>query len=159
MGILTGLGPSWKQFDDLESGDYLFEIVEPGDDGWLSEFGDQDDSNATITYVNWRLRVIKPEEFEGKLFFHRTMWDATPQKLAQAKKPYDPRGFTRQFVGAVAGVLMQGVVTILDEYLDEHGDPDPDRMIGLHFWGSVRLVQDKKDSTKSYINLTKAWQD
>ena len=159
MGILSGLGPTWKQFDDLEPGDYLFEIAEPGDDGWLSEFEDQDNPTATMTYVNWRLRVIKPEAFEGKLFFHRTMWDATPQKLAQAKRPYDPKGFTRQFIGAVAGVLVHGVVTILDEYLDKHGDPDPDAMIGLRFWGSLRLVPDKKDPSKSYVILTKAWQE
>ncbi len=159
MGVLSGLGPTWKQFEDLDAGDYLFEIAEPGDRGWLSEFADEEEPLAIITYVNWRLRVVKPEEFEGRTFFHRTMYDATSQKLAQARKPYDPKGFTRQFIGAVVGVVMQGEVTIPDEYLDKHDEPDPDAMIGVRFWGSIRLVQDKKDTSKSYANLTKAWQD
>ena len=164
MAILEGLGPKRKIFEDLTPNDYLFEISEPGDKGWVVEFTDKDDmgndTDAVASYINWKLRVLKPEAFENKPFFHLTMFSATPEKIAKAKRSYDPAGFTYQFLGSIgAGVVSGGEVTILDEYLTK-GEVDLDKLIGLRFWGSVREVQIVNKETKetqTRARLEKSW--
>lgn len=162
--ILEGLGPKKKVFDDLEPGDYLFEIVEPSDKGWLVEFIDKDDdgndTEARASYINWRLRVIQPEEMEGRNFFHMTMVSASEEKVAKAKRSYDPEAFTYQFLGNIGvGMLQNGEVTILDDYMTD-GSLDLNKCIGVRFWGSIRIVKrGMKGQEKEYISLTKAWMD
>jgi len=159
--ILEELGPKEKVFEDLDPGDYLFEIAEPGEKGWLVEFTDKDDqgqeTNAKATYINWRLRVVQPEESENRNFFHMTMISATDDKIAKAKKPYNPRAFTFQFLGNIGvGIVQNGEVTILDEYLARGGHPDLNKMIGVRFWGSVRVV---KRGDREFLSLTKCWKE
>ena len=155
--ILEDLGPKHKIFEDLEVGDYLFEVGKPND--WLSTFADKTDEEATITYINWQLRVLEPSEQEGRVFFHRTMYSASPEKIAQAKKPYDPTSFTYQFFAAIgAGIVNSGEVTILDEYLTD-GNIDLDKMVGMRFWGSLREVADRKDPSIKRVQLTKCWSE
>jgi hypothetical protein len=162
--ILEGLGPKKKVFDDLEPGDYFFEISEPSDKGWIMEFTDKDadgqDTEAKATYINWRLRVVQPEEMEGRNFFHMTMLSATEEKLAKAKRPYDPETFTYQFLGQIGvGMLQGGEVTILDDYLTD-SQLDLNKTIGLRFWGSIRIVKrGPKGQEKEYTSLTKVWED
>ncbi len=161
MARLEGLGPKRKIFEDLLPGDYLFEISEPGDKGWMVEFTDKDesgnDTDAQACYVNWKLRVLQPEEFENKPFFHLTMISATEEKIAKAKRSYDPAGFTFQFLGSIgAGMVHSGEVIILDDYLTK-GDIDLDKLIGLKFWGSVREVQGKDGVTR--VRLEKCWME
>jgi hypothetical protein len=160
MAILEGLGPKRKVFDDLPPGDYLFEISPPGEQGWIKEFTDKDDNGndtkAVAQYVNWKLRTLIPEEFEGKPFFHMTMFDATPEKIAKAKSAYDPAGFTYQFLGAIgAGIVSNGEMIVLDDYLTK-GDIDLDKLIGLRFWGSVR-VKNMKGTDRTI--LEKVWKE
>lgn len=155
MSILEGLGPSKKVFEDLEPGDYVFEIAEPGDKGWTRRFEDNDDSEIYMDFVNLRLKVIEPEEAAGRNFFHSIMYNASPAKIAMAKRPYDPSTFLYQFLGDIgAGVLQNGEVTILDDYLTG-GELDLDKLIGLHFSGSIR--QEKGRDGKDRTMLTKAW--
>lgn len=167
--ILEGLGPKKKIFEDLDPGDYLFEIAEPSDKGWIVEFIDKDEdgneTEAKAQYINWRLRVVQPEEFENRNFFHLTMIGATEEKIAKAKRPYDPEVFTYQFLSNVGvGMLAQGEVTILDDYLT-YGNLDLNKIIGVLFWGSIRMVKDpkgKKDANGQVIeraSLTKVWMD
>ena len=162
--ILENLGPKKKVFDDLEPGDYLFEIAEPSDKGWLMTFTDKDDdgndTEAEASYINWRLRVIQPEEMEGRNFFHITMVSASEEKIAKAKRPYDPEGFTYQFLGNIGvGMLQGGEVTILDDYMTD-GALDLNKCIGVRFWGSIRIVKrGQKGQEKEYTSLTKVWMD
>ncbi len=162
--ILEGLGPKKKVFDDLEPGDYLFEVSEPSDKGWLVEFVDKDedggDTKAKASYINWRLRVVQPEEMEGRNFFHMTMIAASEEKVAKAKRSYDPEAFTYQFLGNIGtGIVQNGEVTILDDFLTE-GNLDLNKIIGVRFWGSIRKVtRGKKGEEKEYTSLTKVWQD
>jgi hypothetical protein len=97
---------------------------------------------------------------EGRNFFHMTMVSATEEKLAKAKKPYDPETFTYQFLGNIGvGMLDKGEVTILDDYLTD-GHLDLNKTIGTRFWGSIRMVKrGKKGEEKEYTSLTKAWMD
>ena len=159
MAILEGLGPKRKIFDDLEPGDYLFEITNPSDSGWTIEFVDKDDfgapTEAKATYISWKLRVLQPEEFANKPQSHLTMISATPEKLMKAKRPYDPAGFTFQFLAQIgAAVVQSGEAIVLDEYLTK-GSIDLDKLIGLRFWGSMRS-QKGKDGVER-INLVKCW--
>jgi hypothetical protein len=162
--ILEGLGPKKKVFDDLDVGDYLFEVVEPGDKGWTITFTDKDEggneTDATATYINWRFRVVEPEEFAGRNFFHLTMIHATDEKIAKAKRPYDPSGFTYQFLGKIGvGLLQAGEVTILDDFLSpddsKHPCLDLNKVIGLTFWGSLRKVKGRDGQER--VSLTEAW--
>lgn len=155
MAILEGLGPKGKIFDDLPAGDYLFEIAEPGDKGWIREFTDQDNPKVTMSTINWRFRTLQPEEFEGKPFFHSTMFYASPEKIAMAKRPYDPSGFFYQFLVSIGAAVKDGNdAVVLDDYLTD-GEIDLDKMIGIRFWGSVRMVKGKDD--KERTQLDKAW--
>jgi len=157
MAILEGLGPKRKVFEDLEPGDYLFEIAEPGEKGWTATYTSDDNPEATISYINWRLRVLQPDQFEGKSFFHSTMYDASPEKIAMAKKPYDPAGFTYQFLASIgAGVVNNGEVTILDDFLTD-GEIDLDKMIDLRFWGSIRKGVNKNQPDR--VGLDKVWME
>lgn len=157
MSILEGLGPKKKMFEDLEPGDYVFEISEPGEKGWTHRYTSDDDPDVWMEYVDFRLRVVSPEESAGRLFFHSIMFNASPEKIAQAKKPYDPSTFLYQFFGEIgAGMIQSGELTILDDYLTD-GELDLDKFIGLRFAGSLRAVKSKKDNSKEYVNLTKAW--
>jgi len=155
MAILEGLGPKRKVFEDLEPGDYLFEIAEPGEKGWTATYEDKDNPAATISYINWRLRVLQPDQFEGRVFFHSTMYAASPEKIAMAKKLYDPAGFTYQFFAGVGvGIIENGEVTLLDDYLTD-GEVDLDKMIGLRFWGSIRKGVNKNQPDR--VGLDKVW--
>ena len=160
MAILEGLGPSGKLFEDLPPGDYLFEISEPGDKGWLMEFKDADDELATTSNISWNLRVVRPEPFENRRFSMLTMYDASPQKIAKAKRPYDPSGFFWQFLTSIGVAMKDGNRTILlDEYTTD-GDPDLDKMIGVRFNGSLKEEQYKDKKTneiKTVVRLTKSW--
>ena len=163
--ILENLGPKKKVFDDLEPGDYLFEISEPSDKGWLVTFTDKDDdgnvTESEASYINWRLRVIMPEEMEGRNFFHMTMVSASAEKVAKAKRPYDPEAFTYQFLGNIGvGMLQNGEVTILDDYMTE-GSLDLNKCIGVRFWGSIRMknIAKKGQEEKMVSQLTKVWMD
>lgn len=176
MAQLEGLGPKRKLFEDLTPGDYLFEIAEPNDDKWLVEFSNKDNDAAKIAYLGWKLRVVSPKEFENKPFFHRTMIAATDEQLALAKRPYDPAGFTYQFLTAIGVAVMQsGEAVILDDYLDADGwflrlerDDEGDifgdtenlnKLVGIRFWGSVREEKDRKDSSITRIALAKCWKE
>ena len=155
MAILEGLGPSKRVFEDLDPGDYVFEIVEPGERGWTRKYEDDEDSDIWMGFVNFPLKVIQPEESEGRRFFHSLMYAASPEKIAMARKPYDPSTFLYQFLGDIgAGVLQNGEVTILDDYLTD-GELDLDKMIGLRFSGSIRV--EKGRDGKERTALTKAW--
>jgi len=157
MAILEGLGPKRKVFEDLEPGDYLFEIAEPGEKGWTNLYENEDNPGATMSFIQWRLRVLQPDQFEGKPFFHSTMYDASPEQIAMAKKPYDPAGFTYQFFASIgAGIMDNGEVTLFDDYLTD-GYPDLDKMIGLRFWGSVRKGVNKKQPDR--VGLDKIWME
>ena len=160
MAILEGLGPKGKLFEDLPVGDYLFEIAEPGEKGWLVEFKDEDDPKATTSNVGWSFRVIRPDEFENRRHSHLTMYDASPQKLAKAKRPYDPSGFFWQFLASIGVAIKDGNgAVLLDDYTTD-GDPDLDKMIGVRFNGSLREEQykDKRTGeTKTVVRLTKSW--
>ena len=156
--ILEDLGPRGKMFEDLEVGDYVFEITKPKE--WTSTFADKDNEKATATSINWTLRVLSPEESEGRLFFHRTQYKVSPEKMAKAARPYKADGFTRQFWVAIGAAFMEGNESILfDQFTDENGQVDLNAFMGLRFNGSLRMVPDKKDSSKSYLNLTNAWID
>ncbi len=151
--ILEDLGPSRKVFEDLPVGDYVFEVIKPKD--WIQEFVDDDNPESKATYINWQLRVIQPEESEGRIFFHRTMASATPEKIAKAKKAYDPATFTYQFLSKIGvGVTTGGEVVILDQYLSD-GHLDLNAIVGVRFSGSIREVQLKDGSMR--VNLTECW--
>ena len=151
MAILEGLGPKGKMFDELPVGDYLFEVGEPGDKGWVSEVSDQDNPKLTMSFINWRLRVLEPEEFNGKPFFHSTMFYASPEKIAMAKRPYDPQGFFYQFMAAIGAAVKDGnEAVILDDYLTD-GEVDLDKTIGLRFHG--RVVKQTGKDNKERIQL------
>jgi hypothetical protein len=159
--ILEELGPKRKVFEDLEPGDYFFEIAEPGDKGWLLEVVDSDDhgnpTDAKAQYVNWPLRVLRPEESEGRRFYHLTMVGATDEKIAKAKRSYDPAAFTYQFLADVGvGLLQSGEVTILDDYLTQDC-LDLNKTIGISFWGSIRKGANPKQPER--VGLTKVWLD
>ena len=156
--ILEDLGPRGEMFEDLGVGDYAFEITKPKE--WTSTFADKDNEAATTTYINWTLRVIGPEESEGRLFFHRTQYKVSLEKMAKAAKPYKADGFTRQFWVAIGAAFMEGKDSILfDQFISEDGRVDLNAFIGLRFRGSLREVPDKKDPSKKYVNLTQAWID
>lgn len=179
--ILEGLGPSKKMFEDLDPGDYLFEIVEPGNKGWLMELVDKDinddpDPTSKLEAINWRLKVIQPEEMEGRNFFHSTWLAGSTNKIAKAKKPWDPSSFTYQFLRDVGvAVMLKGDAVILDEYLDEDGwflrftweednfvcdTNNLNKTIGVRFWGSVRKEKRTvKGEEKEFSVLTSIWQD
>ncbi len=155
MAILEGLGPTRKVFEDLEPGDYLFEVAEPSDKGWIYDKEDQDDSEAKSQFINWKLRVVKPEEFAGKPIFHMTMFSATPEKIAKAKRSYDPAGFTYQFFASIgAGMIHSGEVVVMDDYLTK-GEIDLDKMIGVRFWGSIRKGVNPNQPDR--VGLDKVW--
>jgi len=170
-------------FDDLEPGDYLFEIAEPSDKGWIMEFvdnlpgsDDEKDPSCKLEAINWRLRVIQPEEMEGRNFFHSTWIAGTPDKIAKAKRQWDPASFTYQFLADIGVAMIErGEATILDDYLNEDGwflpfgwegedfvcDTDNlNKTIGVRFWGSIRMKKrGKAVDAQEYPELTKAWQD
>jgi len=155
MAILEGLGPRRKVFEDLTPGDYTFEITGPGDKGWIYEKVDEDNPQAEARYINWKLTVIHPETYEGKPFFYMTMFYATPEKIAKAKRPYDPAGFTYQFLGKIgAGVIIDGDVVVKDEYITD-GQLDIDKLIGFRFEGSIREEKDKSGTLRT--QLVKVW--
>jgi hypothetical protein len=159
MAILEGLGPTRKIFEELEPGDYLLEVSEPGEKGWLREFVDEDDEDCKATYVGWALKVILPEEASGRIHFFNTMVYASPEKIAKAKKAYDPAGFLYQFLSRIgAGEVKDGVVTIHDDYLTD-GELDLDKLIGLRFWGSIRqeVIKSGRRKGEMATNLVKVW--
>lgn len=154
MAILEGLGPSGKLFEDLPPGEYLFEVSEPGDKGWIAEYKDDSNPKAITNNVNWSLRVLKPEEHENRRFFHQTMYYASPEKIAQAKRPYDPSGFFYQFLVGIGAATKDGNnAVILDDYLTD-GEPDLDKMIGLRFHATV--IMDTFVSKKTGESQTRA---
>lgn len=156
MSILEGLGPKRKVFEDLEPGDYLFEVAEPGDKGWLFEIVDEENPKAILRGINWRLRVVQPEEFAGKPFFHSTWISATPEKIAMAKKPWDPSAFTYQFFAGIGAAIMEnGESIVLNEFLTPDGDPDLNKMIGLRFQASVRKGVNKKQPDR--VGIADVW--
>ncbi len=155
MGIFEGMGSTWKTFEDLDPGDYLFEIAEPGDSGFLREVVDKRDEAAIATFVSWSLRVIRPEEFVNRRHGHMTMLRANQAKLALGKGPYDPAGFTKQFLKEIGVAIELGtMVQTLDEYTTD-GEPDPYKMIGVRFWGSIRTGANPNQPDRA--GLTKCW--
>jgi len=157
MSRLSGLGPRKKVFEDLTPGDYLFEIQTPGENGWTRRFEDKDDNRVWMDFINFKLGVLDPQEFAGKVFFHSLMFDASDAKIALAKKPYDPSTFLFQFLGDIgAGMKEAGDIIILDDYLTD-GEIDLDKLIGLTFNASVREVPDRKDPSKKRTQITKVW--
>lgn len=155
MGVFEGMDPTWKTFEDLDPGDYLFEIAEPGDSGFLREVVDKRDDNAIGTFVSWNLRVLRPEEFANRRHGHMTMLRANQAKLALAKGPYDPAGFTKQFLKEIGvAVDMSGVMQVLDEYIT-NGEPDPYKMIGVRFWGSIRMGVNPNQPDR--VGISKCW--
>lgn len=160
MSILEGLGPKRKVFEDLEPGDYMFEVGEPGESGWTRRFytRDEDGNDVLDSYtdnINWRLRVVQPEEFAGKTFFHSTMYGASPAKIAMAKRSYDPAGFTYQFFAGIGAATMQnGEAILLDDFLTD-GEPDLNKMIGLRFHATIRKGLNPKQPDR--VGLDKAW--
>ena len=159
MAILEGLGPSKKVFEDLEVGDYLFEIIEPSQGNWIQIFTDKDDEDSWRKVLNFRLKVLRPEDQEGRTIFHSVMFDASPKKIGKAKKPYDPSVFLYRFLNNIgAGVLHNGEVTLKEEYLTD-GEIDPDKLIGIRFWGHVGLntYQDQTGQNQEIRQIDKIW--
>lgn len=172
MAILEGLGPRGKMFEELEPADYIFEIAEPGDKGWISEIIDKTNSKAKLAAVVWRLKVVSPEEFAGKSHFHRTWCAGTKEKIAMAKKRWDPSSFTFQFLTDIGIAVKDGNdAMVLDDFLDDDGWFLPirwnkdgelefstvglDKTIGHRFNGSLRI--EKGNDGVDRLTLTKAW--
>jgi hypothetical protein len=174
MSRLSGLGPRKKVFEDLTPGDYLFEIQAPGENGWTRRFTMSDEefneikdhypelkkkssSDVWMDFVNFKLVVLEPKEFAGKVHFHSLMFDASEAKIALAKKTYDPSTFLFQFLGDIgAGMKENGEIIILDDYLTD-GDIDLDKLIGLQFNASARMVKNRKDPSKERVQITTCW--
>lgn len=183
--ILENLGPKGKLFEDLEDGDYLFEISEPGPKGWVTDLVSKDDMgnelpNLRLAQINWSLRVVQPEESENRRFLHSTWLSATPEKMESARRPWNPASFTYQFCTDVGIAMKDGNnAIILDEFLGEDGNfltfgwdvrkggsitgftcdtSNLNKTIGLRFWGSIRKKK-QKGSDVERATLTKAWQD
>lgn len=156
-GRLSGYGPQKKIFEDLTPGDYTFEIQAPGEKGWFRRFEDDDNKDVWMDFINFKLSVVDPQEFAGKAHFHSVMYAASEEKIALAKKPYDPSTFLYQFLGDIGAAMIEsGEAIVLDEYLTD-GDLDLDKLIGLRFNASAREVADRKDATKKRVQLTKIW--
>ena len=88
------------------------------------------------------------------------MYDASPQKLAKAKRPYDPSGFFWQFLISIGVAIKDGNDAILLDDYATNGDPDLDKMIGVRFYGTIGEEQYKDRRTneiKTVVKLTKQW--
>jgi len=172
MALLEGLGPKGKIFDELEIGNYTFEIAEPDERGWISEVIDKTNPKAKLASVTWQLRVVSPEHFAGRRFFHRTWCAGTQEKIAMAKKRWEPSSFTFQFIQSIGIAVKDGNdAVVLDDYLDDDGMFLPikwnkdgeleystvglNKTIGVRFEGELRM--EKGQDGVNRIALSKSW--
>lgn len=167
-------GRTSAEQDELAPGKYLFEILAPSDESKvLSTFNKKDDNGNPIpglpemTFVNWMLKVqdckppLKVDDCKGQVFFHSTMLWASPEKIAQASRPYFPQDMTIQFmVNAGMGVNTREagkrISKLNPEHLSKKGELLFDNNVwGKTFWGEIADVTGKDGKVRR--QLTKAW--
>jgi hypothetical protein len=150
---------------DLPAGDYTFQIMPPKDLSKAESVFNKTDATGQPTnepetrYLNWPLMVTEGEH-TGRYFFHRTMVWACPEKIAAAKNPYDPAGFTLQFLDSLGFCDdVDGKLKLKPELFQLSKDGKAslrlDKIYGTVFKG--RLAMSKPFNGKTYLNLTKSW--
>jgi hypothetical protein len=148
---------------DLEPGEYLFEVAPHKDpDKAISTFNKVGDDGGLTNeketmYFNWPLQVVEGPD-KGRFFYHRTMFWASPTKIAQAANVYDPfEAFTLSFLNDIGLCDVKGgKATIKAEFLGKTKEGKAalrmDKIYGRQFYGRLGF-----DKTGKYLNLTKAW--
>ena len=163
-GNNPGDDTSWdkpSELDDIPAGDYLVEVAERTDPTkwWMTSVDEE--GKAKFKSLGFQLEIIAPQEHEGRVIFHNTMyWASSAAKHAiEAKtgRPFAPRGFTDSFLVALGAAKLekQGTkryITILPEFLDEQGMLAPERFVGLRC-----KVKYGPDKSGEFMNVLKAW--